>query len=65
MVIAGACNVTAPAQGAYVRAILAPEVSAGVLTETEVDVLLDRDQRKAYLEGTLAEGRGEPTSFRR
>jgi RsiW-degrading membrane proteinase PrsW (M82 family) len=44
-----AFKTAAPAQGDYVRAILAPEVHTGLVTETEVDALLDRKTRKAYL----------------
>lgn len=40
---------TVPPERAYLRAVLAPEAAAGVLTDEEVDALAgDRHARKAY-----------------
>jgi len=46
-----AFRLAAPREHAFVRDILGPEVSSGVLTSDEVGAVVDRHARKAYLRG--------------
>ncbi|HTW16628.1 MAG TPA: PrsW family intramembrane metalloprotease [Nocardioides sp.] len=60
-----AFKTAAPAQGRYVKAILAPEVSTGVVTDEEVEALLDRKSRKSYLHGAGGHGHDRQQRVRR